>query len=128
MKVIILSVCFFSFSAFACNYELKLKSISNINIDRDIVTEVINQDLESLGYYPGSGKYTVKSSIMLTRDHHNPKLYKAKASISVYKDLVMESYVHGYGPSSKKAGVAISQVGYTKAINSAVSNLPFCNQ
>jgi hypothetical protein len=122
----ILLVC--STSAFACNYKLKIKKINGVNIDNKVFVKLISSALETRGYYPGIGKYTVKSFISLTQDHHRPELYQSKASLSLYKSDIMENYVHGLGDQKKSKIKAMTVNQYSKSIKAAISNLPFCNQ
>ena len=128
MKYILSILFVFSTSAFACNYKLKIKKINGVNIDNKIFVKLISLALETRGFYPGNGKYTVISLISLTQDHHRPKLYQSKFSLSLYKSDIMENYVHGLGDPKRSNSTAMNTKQYSKAIKAAVSNLPFCNQ
>jgi len=128
MKYILSIFFIFSSSAFACNYKLNIKKINGVNIDNKVFVKHISLALETRGFYPGNGKYTVKSLISLTQDHHRPKLYNSKASLSLYKNDVMENYVHGLGDPKRSKITAMTTKQYYKAIKAAVSNLPFCYQ
>jgi len=128
MKYILSILLVFSTSAFACNYKLKIKKINGVNIDNKVFVKLISLALETRGFYPGSGKYTVKSLISLTQDHHRPQLYESKASLSLYKSDIMENYVHGLGDPKRSKVTAMTTKQFSKAIKAAISNLPFCNQ
>ena len=97
-------------------------------MDSSILSKMISTELETRGFYLGSGKYSIKSTISVSSDQYSPNLYKSKISMSVYRDNIMENYVLGLGDQKRSRNQAISIKQYSKAIKSAVSNLPFCNQ
>ena len=128
MKFLLIILFISSSSVLACNYQLKIKKINNIEIDSKDLTKVISTELESRGFYPGIGKYSIKSTISITSDQYSPNTHKSKISISVYRDNIMVNYVLGLGDRKISRNRTISFKQYSRAIKSAVSNLPFCNQ
>jgi hypothetical protein len=117
----------FSASVFACNYELQIKKSNDVSIDNKVIRNLFSTQLETLGYYPGSGKYLIKSTISLTRDHHNPKKYLSKTSLSLYKNNNMENYTQGFGRPKNTISSALNLKQISKSIKAAIDNLPACN-
>ena len=128
MRILVCFILAFSTSAFACNYSLQVKSSSDIDSSREVIAKVLESEIESLGYYKKIGNFSIKSTISITRDHHNPKLYHSKTSVSLYKYGNMENYVQGFGDHMNSKSKAMSLKQITKAIKAAISNLPYCNQ
>ena len=128
MKFLLIVLLISSSSVLACNYQLKIKKINNIEIDSKVLTKMLSTELESRGFYPGIGKYLIKLTISITLDQYSPNTHKSKISMSVYRDNIMENYVLGLGDRKISRSRIISLKQYSRAIKSAVSNLPFCNQ